>query len=42
MNIISNFIPNKKKTFRDSDPHWMNDDIKSKIKLKYYYFYYQK
>ena len=31
MNIFSNFIPNKIKTFRDSDPPWMNDDIKNKI-----------
>ena len=35
MNIFSNFIPNKIKTFRDSDPPWMNDDIKSRIKLKH-------
>ena len=35
MNIFSNFIPNKIKTFRDSDPPWINDDIKSKIKLKH-------
>ena len=35
MNIFSNFIPNKIKSFRDSDPPWTNDDIKSKIKLKH-------
>ena len=35
MNIFSNFIPNKIKTFRDSDPPWMNYDIKSKIKLNH-------
>ena len=35
MNMFSNFIPNKIKTFRDSDPPWMNDDIKNKIKLKH-------
>ena len=35
MDIFSNFIPNKKKKFRDSDPTWMNDDFKSKIKLKH-------
>ena len=35
LNIFSNFIPNKIKTFRDSDPPWINDDIKSKIKLKH-------
>ena len=34
-NIFSNFIPNKIKTFTDSDPPWMNEDIKSKIKLKH-------
>ena len=31
LNIFSNFIPNKIKTFRDSDPPWINDDIKSKV-----------
>ena len=35
LNIFSNFIPNKIKTFRDNDPTWRNDDIKSKIKLKH-------
>ena len=35
MNIFNNFIPNKIKNFSDSDPSWMNDDIKSKIKLKH-------
>ena len=35
LNIFSNFIPNKIKNFRDSDPPWINDDIKSKIKLKH-------
>ena len=35
MNILSNFISNKIKTFRDSDPPWINDDIKNKIKLKH-------
>ena len=34
-NIFSNFMPNKIKTFKDSDPPYMNDDIKSKIKLKH-------
>ena len=32
-------IPNKIKTFEDSDPPWMNDDIKSKIKLKHKLYY---
>ena len=35
MNIFSNSISNKIKTFRDSDPPWMNDDIKNKVKLKH-------
>ena len=34
MNIFSNFIPNKMKAIRDSNPSWMNDNIKSKFKLK--------
>ena len=33
-NIFSNFIPNIK-IIRDSDPPWMNDDIKNKVKLKH-------
>ena len=33
MNIFSNYIPNKIKTFKDSDPPWMNDDIKNNNKL---------
>ena len=41
MNIFSNFIPNKIKPFRDSDPPWMNDDIKNKVNLnhKLYHHY---
>ena len=35
LNIFRNFIPNKIKYFRDSNPPWINDDIKSKIKLKH-------
>ena len=35
LNIFSNFIPNKIKTFRDSHPPWINEDIKSKIKLQH-------
>ena len=34
MNIFSNFTPNKLVTFDDRDPPWMNDFVKSKIKLK--------
>ena len=35
-NIFSNFIPNKIKTFRSSDPSWMNEDkVKNKAKLKH-------
>ena len=35
VNIFSNFIPNKIKTFRDSRTPWVNDDIKNKVKLKH-------
>ena len=31
MNIFSNFIPNKIKIFRDSDPPWKHDEIKVKL-----------
>ena len=34
MNIFSNFIPNRTKTFTVSDPPWMTEDIKNKVKLK--------
>ena len=34
LNIFSNFIPNRTKTFTYSDPPWMTEDIKNKIKLK--------
>ena len=33
LNIFSNFVPNRTKTFTDSDPPWMTEDIKNKIKL---------
>ena len=32
INIFSNFVPNKLVTFDDSDPPWMSDFIKNKIK----------
>ena len=32
MNIFSNFIPTRTKTFKDSDPPWLNEDIKNKVK----------
>ena len=35
MNVFSNFIPNKIKTFRNSDAPWINDDLKGKVKLKH-------
>ena len=35
MNIFSNFVPNKLVTFDDSNPPWMNDFIKNKIKWKH-------
>ena len=34
-NIFSNFVPNKLVTFDDSNPPWMNDFIKNKIKCKH-------
>ena len=34
MNIFSNFIPNKQKTFDDRDLPWMNDFVMIKIKFK--------
>ena len=30
INIFSNFVRNKRVTFNDSDPRWMNDYIKNK------------
>ena len=35
INISSNFVPNKLVTFDGSDPPWMNDFIKDKIKWKH-------
>ena len=35
MNIFSNFVPNKQVTFGDSNPPWMNEFIKNKIKWKH-------
>ena len=35
INIFSNFVPNKCVTFDDSEPPWMNDYIKNKIKWKH-------
>ena len=35
MNIFSNFVPNKLVTFGDSNPPWMNEFIKNKIKWKH-------
>ena len=34
LNILSNVIPSRTKTFTDSDPPWMTEGIKNKIKLK--------
>ena len=39
LNIFSNYIPNKIITINDSDPPWMTDNIKSRIKLKNTIFY---
>ena len=35
LNIFTNFIPNKYVTSNDKDPVWMNENIKSRIKVKY-------
>ena len=35
MHFFSNFMTNKIKIFRDSNPPWMNDNIKNKVKLKH-------
>ena len=34
MNIFTNYIPSKFKSFDDQDPTWMNDHIKSKVQQK--------
>ena len=34
MSIITNYIPNKYKSFDDQDPPWMNDRFKSRIQQK--------
>ena len=34
LNIFKNYIPNKLVTFNDSDPPWINNHIKTLIKLK--------
>ena len=33
--MFSNFIPDRIKTFRDSDNLWMNDEFKNKVQLKH-------
>ena len=38
LNIFKNFIPHKIITFNDSDPPWINEEIKSKIQLKNQYY----
>ena len=35
INIVSIFVPNKRVTFDDSDPPWMNNYIKNKINWKH-------
>ena len=32
LNIISNFIPNEKKTMRPKEPPWFTNDIKRRLK----------
>ena len=34
LNIFSNFVPNKTITINDSDPPWMDEDIRNKINEK--------
>ena len=33
LNIFSNFITKRTKTFIDSDPPWMTENIKNKVKV---------
>ena len=35
MNVFSNFIPKKIKTFAESHSPWINDNIRNKVKLRY-------
>ena len=42
LNILNNFIPNRTKTFTDSEPPWMTDDNKNKIKLNKFYLQYMR
>ena len=37
LNIFRNYLPNKYIAIDDKDPVWMNETIKSKIKVKYIY-----
>ena len=37
LNIFRNYVPNKYIAIDDKDPVWMNETIKSKIKVKYIY-----
>ena len=34
LNIFKTFIPNKNVSFDDSDPRWINEQIKNLVKLK--------
>ena len=38
MNIFTNYVPNKYKSFDDQDLPWMNDCIKSKTQQKNSFF----
>ena len=42
LNILNNFIPNRTKTFTDSELPWMTDDNKNKIKLNKFYLQYMR
>ena len=35
MDIFSNFVPNKQVTFDDSNPPWVNNFVKDKVKWKH-------
>ena len=38
MNIFTNYVPNKYKSFNDQDPPWTNDRTKSRIQQKNFLF----
>ena len=38
LNTFRNFVPNKYMTIDDKDPVWMNETIRSKMKVKHIVF----